>query len=467
MKPAGYFVCAALLAAVACSRSKPTPTTADTPPAPAPDTTPAAPTQAAPAPAAADVKDKARALVQALSRGDYQAAGKDFDAKMQKAAPAAVLAAIWQDLTGKFGAFKELRGVRATKILGRDAVIVSCHFEREDRDIQVAFNLAGQVAGLHHMPPRKAPPYARPDAYDETDVVVESGEWKMPGTLTLPRGAGPFPAVVLVHGSGPNDRNETIGPNLPFCDLAWGLATQGVAVLRYDKRTYVHGLRMVLSKAPITLKEETVDDAVAAAALLRQQQAVDAKKVFVLGHSLGAVAGPRIGAADPQLAGLILMAGNTRPLEDVLIEQFSYIYSLKGPLTDDERKKIDELKQQAARVKDPALTPQTPAAQLPLGLPAAYWLDLRDYDPAASAAKLAQPLLILQGGRDYQVTMADFEGWKKALAGRPNVHLKSYPNLNHLFMPGQNKATPEEYMAVANNVAQEVIDDVAVWIKGH
>src|SRR5262249_12106676 len=155
--------------------------------------------------------------------------------------------------------------------------------------------------------PPKTPPYAKPEAYAESEVVVESGEFRLPGTMTVPVGGGPFPAVVLLAGSGPQDRAETIGPNKPLRDLAWGLAARGVAVLRYGKRTLVHGPRLVKEK--ITLKEEVVDDAVAAAALLRRQPKINPKKVFVLGHSLGAVAGPQVAARDPELAGLVLMAG--------------------------------------------------------------------------------------------------------------------------------------------------------------
>src|SRR5262249_25220215 len=161
-----------------------------------------------------------------------------------------------------------------------------------------------------------------------------------------------FPAVVLLAGSGPQDRDETIGPNKALRDLAWGLAAQGVASLRYDKRTLVYGPR--LEKAKITVKEEVVDDAVAAAALLRRQPTVDPKKVFLLGHSLGAVAGPQAAARDPELAGLILMAGNTRPLEDVILEQVAYLLPMQA--TDAAAKEeLEKLKKQVAKVKDPKL----------------------------------------------------------------------------------------------------------------
>jgi dienelactone hydrolase len=267
--------------------------------------------------------------------------------------------------------------------------------------------------------------------------------------------------VVLLHGSGPHDRDETIGPNKPLRDLAWGLASQGVAVLRYEKRTREHGHRW---KPTMTFREETVDDALAAVALLRQRPEVDGRRVFVLGHSLGALAAPEVGRRDPALAGLIVMAGNTRPLEDLVLEQITYIRSLTP--SEDDKEELEKLRKQVARVKDRGLTAETPASELPLKAPAAYWLALRDYDPAATAARLKVPMLVLQGERDYQVTMADFDGWKKALAGRSNVRLKSYPKLNHLFMEGEGKAKPEEYQK-AGHVSREVVDDVAAWVKAH
>src|SRR5206468_6047038 len=143
-------------------------------------------------------------------------------------------------------------------------------------------------------PPKEfaVPPYAKPDSFVEESVTVgKDGEWPLPGTLTVPKGDGPFPAVILVHGSGPHDRDESIGPNKPFRDLAGGLASRGVAVLRYEKRTREHGAKM-MAAAPITVKEEVLDDALAAVKLLRREKGVDAGRVYILGHSLATTKAP-------------------------------------------------------------------------------------------------------------------------------------------------------------------------------
>ena len=158
------------------------------------------------------------------------------------------------------------------------------------------------------------------------------------------------------------------------------------------------------------------------------------------------------------------MAGTARPLEDVALEQFTYIFSLDGVIADAEKASLEKLKTQVARVKDPQLSSATPIAELPLGIPAAYWLDLRGYQPAEITKELSKPILILQGGRDYQVTDADFQIWKKTLSSQTNVEFKFYEKLNHLFTEGQGKSTPAEYLT-AGHVAETVIEDIANWIK--
>lgn len=308
------------------------------------------------------------------------------------------------------------------------------------------------------------PPYARPGAFSDQQVIIgEGSQWALHGILTLPAGTGPFPAVVLVHGSGPNDQDETIGPNKPFRDLALGLASEGIAVLRYNKRTFERSRESVAINSRFTLKEEAIDDALAAVALLQSNKQIDPRRIYVLGHSLGGVAAPRIAAAEPRIAGLVIMAGPTGPLEDAIVRQYEYAAMLDGKITPAEQAEIDRIKAQVACVK--ALTPSstTPASELPFGIAPAYWLDLRKYDPLTVAAHISQPMLVLQGERDYQVTLADFEGWKP-LSATKRVELKSYPKLNHLFLEGEGKSSGAEYMQ-PGNIPKYVIDDIAAWIR--
>jgi dienelactone hydrolase len=303
--------------------------------------------------------------------------------------------------------------------------------------------------------------------FREQEVTVGAGtEWALPATLTLPTGTGPFPGVVLVHGSGPNDRDETIGPNKPFQDLAQGMASQGIAVLRYDKRTRVHGSKMA-TLTNMTVKEETIDDALAAVAVLRNTEQIDQKRVFVLGHSLGGMLVPRIGLADQQgsIAGLIVLAGATRPLEDEIARQYEYLYGLSGPLTPKQKEEIEGYKQQAARIKQLTAADLKSTERILFATPS-YWLDLRGYFPPDVALKLKQPMLILQGERDYNVTMDAFHDWQRVLGKRPDVTFKSYPKLDHLFLEGSGPASDADY-ARPRNIPKYVIDDIASWIKKH
>jgi fermentation-respiration switch protein FrsA (DUF1100 family) len=413
-----------------------------------------------------NLEERARAFVTALAKDDFAAAAKDFDDAMNKAMPVDKLAPTWKGLVKQVGALKKQGKATAEKVQTFDVVWVACEFDKATLYTRVVFDAEGRVTGLSFRPlgppgEYKAPGYVKRDAFRESAVRVGEGEWALPGTLTVPVGEGPYPAVVLVHGSGPNDRDETLGPSRPFRDLAWGLATQGIAVLRYEKRTKEHGAKLKVKD--ISVKEEVLDDALAAVALLRRTRGIDAKRVLVLGHSLGAMAAPKIAESDPEIARLVLMAGPSRPMADVMIEQLDYILSLDP--SGGQKAAVAKVKAQAEKLKDPKLSPDTPASEMPFGQPAAYWLSVNDLRPVETALKVRQPLLILQGGRDYQVTMDDFDGWKKALSGRQGVTLKSYPGLNHLFAEGQGKATPAEYQK-EGHVAKEVIDDIAAWVKG-
>lgn len=421
------------------------------------------PAEARPA-AATRAEALAREAGALLARGDTGAVAARFTPEMKDALPGETFREFWDSLSAQHGELKSI-GAPGVGSEGRFEVAdFPAAFERTAVVLRVVFDGEGRIAGFRVLP--GSPPAAwSPAGYAdgakarEREVTVGGGEWALPATLTLPAaGDGPFPAIVLVHGSGPHDRDETVGGTKPFRDLAGGLAARGVAVLRYEKRTKTHGARM--NNAEVTVKEEVVDDALAAAALLRGQPEVDAKRVALLGHSLGGTLAPRIAAADPGLGGIVIAAGAARPLHVLGIEQLDYLVSA-GVATKEQTAAM-----RADFEKVGALDPvRPPAAGTRLaGGPASYWLDLAGYDPVATARGLSVSILVIQGGRDYQVGSKDFEAWKSALGALPNATFRLFPKLNHLFVEGDGPSTPAEYER-AGHVSEEVVEALAAWAR--
>jgi len=344
-------------------------------------------------------------------------------------------------------------------------VSFSVKFAATTINVQLSLNDLDHVAGLFFrpadapMPPTwKQPSYSKPESFHEREVTIGDDPWKLTGTLTAPVEKGPFPAVVLVHGPGPNDRNETLLATRMFEDIAEGLASRGYVVIRYDKRTKVYGEKM--SNIPFTIQQETVEDALRAIALARKQPEIDPRRVYVLGHSLGGYMVPRIAVQDGKLAGAVVVAGNTRRIEDMSLAQTAYLLQAKGGPTPEERQRFERMKDEAAQVK--ALQPKKDNPQVLLGLPVEYFLDLKTYDPVTEARRAGIPILFLQGERDFQVTMDDFKTWKAGLTGT-KYEFRTYPTLNHLFISGEGTPSPAEYRR-PGNVSADVIGDISTWL---
>ena len=396
----------------------------------------------------------ARKALDLVLAGDYAGFLQMSTADVQKGLPEAEMAKLGA-MIKTYGAMEKLADPVVTRSGPNSIVVFPAKFATQNINFRIIVNSSGLVAAFFQLPGGvnwQRPEYSKPDTFKEREVTVGEGEWKLPGTLTVPVGAGPFPAVVLVHGSGPNDRDESVGGAKMFKDLAEGLASRGILVLRYEKRTLQYRAR-IAAIPNFTVQEETVEDAVKAVTLVRSQAEVNAGRVFVVGHSLGGYVAPRIAGQDGKLAGIVVMAGNVRPLEDLLVEQAEY----RGAKGDLERAK-------ALRAAVKKLSPGDEDSPALGALPVSYWVDLKDYDPAAEARKLAIPILILQGERDYQVTMADFALWKTAVGSAKGVVMKSYPALNHLFVAGEGKSLPAEYNK-PGHVAPAVIEDLANFVK--
>jgi hypothetical protein len=345
---------------------------------------------------------------------------------------------------------------------GFSVVYVTCNFSKVDvLDVKISFNTQQKVVLFLVVPEKGAFEYSPPSYVDQNTFIEEnvsfgSEQWKLPATVTIPNGAGPFPAVILVHGSGPNDRDETYGPNKPFKDIAWGLASRGIVVLRYEKRTkqypeeiaYVHNF---------TVQDETIEDALAGVDFLGDSLDVNHSKIFVLGHSLGGMLAPRIALQDVRINGLLLLAAPTRHLEDLILEQSRYLANLSGV---NQSYELTELEQLVMKVKNLDIN----QSENIFGAPKSYWVDLAVYDPVITAQALHLPFLILQGERDYQVTMTDFLRWNETFYESANVTLKTYPTLNHLFIAGTGVPTNDEYL-IEGHVSEEIVTDIASWIK--
>jgi dienelactone hydrolase len=405
----------------------------------------------------------ATAVVELTATGRFAAVEALFAPRLRAAASAGTLRVGWETEIAKAGPVRAVGGPvsePAKAGLVRVSVPVTC--ERGGLTVVMSVDDAGLLHGLRLAPPPgtswEPPPYAEPDRFAEHEVTVGSGPLAVPGTLTLPRGRGPWPGLVLL-GSGPADRDLTTGPNKPFKDLAWGLASRGVAVARFDKVTHVHP--EVGSAPGFTMADEYVPHAVAAVRLLQRERKVDPARVFVLGLSGGGKAAPRVAAAEPSVAGVVSLAGDTLPLSRAAVRVARYLAELDpGPAT---TAAAESVARQAALVENPDLSPATPAADLLFGWPASYWLDLRDYDPVATAAALDKPVLILQGGRDYQVTVAgDLARWQTGLAQRPDVTIRVHDADDHLFFRGEGPSTPAGYES-PQHVDPAVVTDIAEW----
>ena len=303
----------------------------------------------------------------------------------------------------------------------------------------------------------------------EPIILGKNTRYPLKGMLTLPAGVGPFPAVVLVHGSGSSNMDEKVGKLTPFKDIALGLARRGVATVRYDKRSFAHGLKMVLDrKHPITVWEETIEDALLAAQLLRADSRINAGRVFLLGHSMGAMLAPRIECSGGDFRGLILLAGSPRRLEEIMLDQMA---EMLAGMTGFTQKIAGKQRDKFAKLFDGLYDlsdEEAKAKKVGNGTTLYYFKEMGQPTVAQWLEKTSKPMLVMQGEKDFQVKAAvDFAMYKELLSDRDNVTFRLYPGLNHAFVTARSRSiadakkefTPERHMG------PEVLDDIAHWIQ--
>lgn len=404
-----------------------------------------------------------------LNAENYSEARNLFDAELKNVVSETKLKDTWGVITKSLGTIKSYQPNCEEQTPENTVQYTTCQFEKQTLDLKVAFNNKKEIIGFFIIPVFNCgekrvynlPNYSDTTKYKEKEVVIQQNKISLNGTLTIP--TIPSASIcIFVHGSGPNDRDESIGPNKPFKDIATGLASKGIASIRFDKRTFTNKT----ASDTISIEEEVTDDVLSVIDFISTNNDLKNKKIYLIGHSLGGMLLPKIIQSRPNVSGAIFLAANARSLEELILIQTDYLYKLDdGKISPSEQDDLNKLKSQINYLKD-SISQSSPPDKLPLNLPPSYWISLKKYDQLKEVKKSTIPLFFLQGKRDYQVTTEDLNLWESTLKGHSNVKFQSYSKLNHLFLEGKGNPNPTEYNE-PGNVPIYIIEDISKWMTNN
>jgi alpha-beta hydrolase superfamily lysophospholipase len=327
-------------------------------------------------------------------------------------------------------------------------------FEKMKLDIKISLNDNKKIIGFFFVPHKD---FQKENSFGK-DLNIKSNNIELKGTLLVPEKENLKKLIIFVHGSGPNDRDESVSENKPFKNIAENLYAKGISTYRFDKRT-LSNPESFNDKSSID--DEVTNDILNIVSYFKNNTEFADYQIIVLGHSLGANLLPRIANKSNNISKIILLAGNSRPLSTLITEQYDYLYKLTP--SEELKEASQKIKEKIKVLNSKSFNLNTQKEKLPFNLSAYYWKSVLDYNPTKEIKKVKIPILILQGERDYQVTMKDFEIWKTSLKNNKNATFISYPKLNHLFITGDNPSNPKEY-EIKGKVDEKVINDIVKFI---
>lgn len=399
---------------------------------------------------------------QQMAIGDFDTVASNFSDAVKNQLDSKALESGWKDVVKSIGEYKAVND--STFVVKNNNALVEVILEYELNGLKVsfAFDSDNKVAGLNiNYSPIKEKLTTNED-FEESKIAIGDGENKLDGILTLPKNTENPSVVVMVQGSGQSDMDETIGAlaNKPFKDIAHGLAQNGIASIRYNKRYYQY---QNTATPTITIEDEVLNDVYFAVDMAAKNENLNSEKIYIVGHSLGGMLAPKIAKENANVAGIISLAGSPRKLEDIILDQNKDAIDAMSDKSDEEKKlMLDQVKEEVNKVKN--LKPEDKSTTI-FGINSEYWNSLNTINTPEIVKELNIPMLFLQGDADFQVYAdVDFKEWKDILLGRDNATFKSYPGLNHLFMKNNGKSDITEY-DIKGNVDDTVISDMADWIN--
>jgi predicted esterase len=402
-----------------------------------------------------------------IQAADYEAAVSMFSDSLEAELPADKLKTSFE---------RQIR-VNGDMII-RDRVIKTFYIPHDivyrfiwfgDKGFRLYFKMKdAQIQGFMLIPQNQTnqytePEYAKKENFIRQHILIQSRNYGLTGEFFRPVDTDTFPVVVFIHGSGPNDRDEGMYGNRPFRDMAYGLANYGIASLRFDKSSYLFG-QFVIEEKTYTVWDEIGVDVSHIITYLNKIQGIDNDRIILFGHSLGANQMPRM-LDSLDVAGAIMAAGNARPLQDLLYEQFKFLYKLDGDFSDADKRRLSQLKAQIDNLeKLREIDPADADFTLPFGVSPYYWKDMILYNPVETLKMVDEPIFLIQGEGDYQVSMKDYKMFRRALRKRKLPYeAKSYEKVNHLLIENVGEPSTKEYER-PSHVEHYIIKDIADWI---
>lgn len=413
--------------------------------------------------------EKSKEFLELLKNNEYSKCQTYFDEAMKELLPDSLLKKVWEVNLTKYGKSGNIISTKTKKVNGYLVYESSIKFEKNSVIYKTLFNetdSTNKIAGLYFLPEQadnshKLPTYINKALFREIDTFFVSGKYKIYCNVSYPIDVPQTNAVLILSGSGPNDRNGSIGATKVYRDIAWGLASKGNLVVRFDKRTKTYG--KTLSKAEMsnfTINEEYIEDASAAIDFIKKFEIVDTNYIVLLGHSQGGTVLAPLADKFPNIYGLAHLATPARRLEEILPEQYEYLSQFDSTRA---------TKQVGVKIKEVCdyqlknLNENSPSDSLLFGLSAKYWLSLKNLKYKELISKSKKRMFFAFGSRDYNVPLKDEQIWRQILTGKSNVYFKTYDKLNHLFIYGEGISNPAEY-EIESYVSPDLIDDLNNWI---
>ncbi|MGB4661082.1 MAG: DUF3887 domain-containing protein [Mobilitalea sp.] len=405
-----------------------------------------------------ELNDLSEKLALQMTEGDFEDIYSQCSVIMKTQITKKALEEAWDTTVKDIGSYVEVYKISQKKVETFQQVTVVLKFEKSGLSILFTYNSSNKLEGLwfNYYPLEEAA--VTTETYKEVKVTIGEGDFPISAILTLPNGVENPPVAILVPGSGNHDMNETVMVNKPFQDIAWGLSEQGIASIRYDERMFSYP---ELLNNTFTIEADSLTDTKEVIKYATSCEFIDPKKIYVIGHSLGAMMAPKIATDNKEVIGIILLAGSPRRLEDIIYDQAVVEVDKTDSLTKEEKEsQLDTVRTSIQKVK--AIAKEDVDSYL--GYPASYWYRLNQIDTAELAKNLTIPIFIAQGTKDVQIYAdKDYIAWQELLAGKENISFHLYENLNHLFMTSTTGDVSE--YSTKGNVNQNVIDDIAEWMK--